>query len=805
MQIIKVLRKNKMSNRVSRKESEEVAQRILESIDDIKNSVPSILKKSFYFKSRKSVEIAERIIRTLSEEDAHILDPFLGGGSFLIASLDADRYIEGIELDNYTFFALEMQFSNYDYEIFINYLNAIKENIKDKILYLYRTKCCDIDNYISKLFFDPENSEYFNPIENRDTKGGNIHLLEKCPSCGKTRKSFDEYDSKVLKESERLDVKNFPQARMLENSRINITATTGADRYANRFTPRNQYALLQIQKEISNLPQSIEKNMLQHILVTILARAKVVMYGSGTDNLYHIIVNQAQDENVWSLFENKCKDFIKFKKEYKDYLVDNVTNNNKFSIKQGDYYSHLKNIREKYDLIFSDFPYTDQVPYLERNQLFRIWLETFMDKQRFKLNAEMLDQEIVVTNAVTRPNKSSHKNYYNDLDKMFATLSQVLKTEAYAVFVIKLGEEKYFQVYAEIINLAKKNGLEFITRIGLEKNDPTLRKQSAYKRTLMKEQVVVFKKIDLEESYLFIGNENYEDKVIEWTYNEIKEGQSKNLTQAVTLVKNNITLAGHISTASDLEKIKNIIEKNFVVENSMVYMNADKLYLSVEDNETLFMKLYNFLPIYIKALLDEQGSFVLEDLYLKLTSILCESDNATVMQILEDERHASQIENILNVYCDVVNEHYVIKQVINEIHEGKKDISVMTGTEFELLIEKILIKEGFFNTVVKGGAGDRGVDITASKMENNLDKGVYFIQCKRWTANVGSQPMQRLFSEREYHKAQGAICVTSSDFTSEGIAVANQHNIQMWDGRKVLSLLNKYFPDQYYNAWLIGK
>ena len=217
------------------------------------------------------------------------------------------------------------------------------------------------------------------------------------------------------------------------------------------------------------------------------------------------------------------------------------------------------------------------------------------------------------------------------------------------------------------------------------------------------------------------------------------------------------------------------------------------------------MKLYNFLPIYIKALLDEQGSFVLEDLYLKLTSILCESDNATVMQILEDERHASQIENILNVYCDVVNEHYVIKQVINEIHEGKKDISVMTGTEFELLIEKILIKEGFFNTVVKGGAGDRGVDITASKMENNLDKGVYFIQCKRWTANVGSQPMQRLFSEREYHKAQGAICVTSSDFTSEGIAVANQHNIQMWDGRKVLSLLNKYFPDQYYNAWSIGK
>ena len=121
------------------------------------------------------------------------------------------------------------------------------------------------------------------------------------------------------------------------------------------------------------------------------------------------------------------------------------------------------------------------------------------------------------------------------------------------------------------------------------------------------------------------------------------------------------------------------------------------------------------------------------------------------------------------------------------------------------MIEKVLVKEGFTNTYIKGGAGDRGVDITATKMENSLMKGVYFIQCKRWIANVGSEPMQRLFSEREYHKAQGAICITSSDFTNEGMQVAKQHNIQMWDGKKVLSLLNKYFPDQYYNAWLLNE
>lgn len=792
-----------MSNRVSRKEAEEVTQKILDAIDSVKNTVPSVLKKSFYFKGRKSSDIAERIIRVLSKRDACILDPFLGGGSFLIASLNADRYIDSFELDNYTYFALEMQFRNYDYNKFLKYFNIIENNIKDKVLHLYRTKCCDVDNHISKLFFDPVTAEYFNPIENRDTKDGNIHLLQRCPKCGKTRKFFDEFDLNVLNESEKLDVRDFPQVRMIENSRINITSAKGADRYHIRFTSRNQYALLQIQNEISKLPESIEKQMLQHVLVTILARAKIVMFGSATDNLYHIILNNAQDENVWSLFEHKCADFVRFKERYADYLVDDVSNNVKFSINQGDYYTHLKNTREKYDLVFSDFPYTDQVPYLERNQLFRIWLETFMDRQRFKLRDLMLDQEIVVTNAAIRPDKNSLKAYYDDLDKMFKTLSQVLKLHAYAVFIIKLGEEKYFQVYAEIINLSKKNGLEFVTRVGLEKNDPTLRKQSAYKRTLMKEQVVVFKKIDSQNLYLFFDNENYEDKIIGWVYNKIKEGQSINLTQIIALIRENITSAGYIVTDNNLQKIKSIVQNNFAVENGMVYMSADKLYLSVEDNETLFMKLYNSLPILIKELLDKQGSFVLEDLYLKLTNILCESDNATVMQILEDERHVNQIENILNVYCDVVNERYVVKKLINEMHEGKRDISVMTGADFEELIEKILIKEGFFNTVIKGGAGDRGVDIVARKMENNLDKGVYFIQCKRWTANVGSQPMQRLFAEREYHRAQGAICVTSSDFTPEGVRVANQHNIQMWDGEKVLSLANKHFPDQYYHALLI--
>lgn len=791
-----------MSNRIARKEAELINKRILNAIGNTKNNVPNILKKSFYFKGRKSVDIAEKIIRTLTTQDSLILDPFLGGGSFLLSALNANRYIDAIELDNYTYFALEMQFRTYKKDRLIHYFQNIKKSIKFNILNLYRTKCCGKDNYISKLFFDPENSEYFSPLKNRDNKKGNVHLLEVCKICGKKYKYFDELDLQVLQESERLDISNFPQARMLENSRINITATKGADYYPRRFTPRNQFALLKIQEEITKLPETIEKQMLQHILVTTLARAKIAMYGSGTDNLYHVIMNNAQEENVWGLFETKFVEFVKFKEEYAEYLVDDIANNKKFSLKHGDYYQNLRSVNEKYDLIYTDFPYTDQVPYIERNQLFRIWLETFSDKNRFALTKEMLDQEIVVTNAIQRTNKNSLESYYKDLEKMLKTLSRTLKNEGCAVFTLKLGESKYFQVYGEIINLARKHGLEFVTRIGLDKNDPTLRKQSAYKRTLMKEQIVIFKKIDEKHLYFFVNNENYEDKIIELVYNQIKDGKSKNLTQLIGMIKSRLTLAGHSIKNDDLDKINNIIQNNFFVENGMVNMRSDKLYLSAEDNDTLFIKLYNNLPIYIKELLEIQGSFVLEDVYLKLTSLLCESDNATVSQILGDKRHTSQIDEILNIYCDVHNERYIAKQLINMQQKGKQDISAMTGSEFEELVGKILSKEGYFNIHIKGGACDRGVDIIASKMEDSLTQGVYFIQCKRWVANVGSQPMQRLFAEKEYHKVQGAICITTSNFTNEGMAVAKQHNIQIWDGAKVLSLLQKHFPNQYYHALL---
>lgn len=85
-------------------------------------------------------------------------------------------------------------------------------------------------------------------------------------------------------------------------------------------------------------------------------------------------------------------------------------------------------LSEAYSLIYTDFPYTDQVPYLERNQLYRVWLNKFYNGGiSFELTTKMLDEEIVQTDSPERKTKGVEQ-YYSDIDKMFKTFYKVLKS-----------------------------------------------------------------------------------------------------------------------------------------------------------------------------------------------------------------------------------------------------------------------------------------------------------------------------------------------------------------------------------------
>ena len=123
----------------------------------------------------------------------------------------------------------------------------------------------------------------------------------------------------------------------------------------------------------------------------------------------------------------------------------------------------------------------------------------------------------------------------------------------------------------------------------------------------------------------------------------------------------------------------------------------------------------------------------------------------------------------------------------------------MSGTDFELVVQRLLKKEGFENVVKIGGAGDLGVDIIASKHKGDKIEH-YIFQCKRWVSNVGSDPIQRLYAERMRRNFDYAICITTSGYTRDGKKVAKDLDIDIVDGYNLMLRLDKHFTGEYYNG-----
>lgn len=776
--------------------------RIKVAVEDVPNMVPNEMRTTFNFKGRKSPMIAEKVIEAVCDKNTVLYDPFMGSGSFVYAAMDKVKEIYATELDNYTFHAVSALMNKTDMHKLSELFDVIKENVYESIMALYETACCGYKNYISKVLFDPEEGKdgYFNPSNNREIiESKNVKLVEKCPICGGKAKKFDDKDYQKLMSLEKVNVERFPRNQYIVNSRINITSSTGADKYDRIFTQRNKIALLILQDAINQLESSDEKDVLEQVLVASLSLARIAMYGSSTDILYHIVGHGAQDMNVWLLFEEKYKSFCKFKYIYYDKQIG-VTDS-KVTIVNKDYASYIdENPNLKADVIYTDFPYTDQVPYLERNQLYRIWLETFYNS-KYALTKDMLEQEIILTNAESRTEKRNIENYYKDIDNMFLHFFKVLKEEGLVFFTMKLGKAKYFKTYIEIVNLARKNGFEYAYQIGIEKKDPTIRKQSAFTNTFMNEMIVVFYKLPEKDRYWYIGNENYEFLMVKKVYSYlIRTKEYVTLTSAVTLVCNDLKSKYLYRTSEeDILRIKLLLQQYFKVDTGWIQIDSNQLYFDIEDTTDLYTKIYDLMPIFIRQLLNNKGKFVLEDVYFELVNSLCDGNPKTIVQILEDEGHQREIENLISNYCEKDGQYYVERKDICKLNEDAVDVSTLSGTDFEILVQSLLKKEGYENVIKMGGAGDLGVDIIASKYQQ--DRLLHYIfQCKRWASNVGSDPIQRLYAERMRRGVDYAVCVTTSGYTKDGKKVAVDLDVEIVDGKQLMQRLNQYFPRKYYNG-----
>lgn len=796
-----------------KKETKQKVDSVLSSIKREDNNIPSFFKV-FNFQGQKSPLVAKKVIEGLTSQEETILDPFFGTGAFVVAAADAERSVTGIELDNYTFNIVKNLLTKINAVKLDNFFQTVSSICQHEVMSLYETKVSGNTYYIHKIYFDPITQEYFNPKKQRDITrlhGDTIELEDNKDNI--RSKKFEKIDQdKIEYCNTQLDVSRFPHHKLIENSRINITAKTGADYYDKNFTNRAKYALLLIQDAILTLPKSVERDTLEFALVSSIALSKIAMYGDGTDNLYHVLLYTAQERNVWTLFSSKVDVFKRYKEELALILQNDFepTASNRITLIQGDYEKKLNEMGKTFDCIYTDPPYTDQVPYIEKSQYFRDWLRIFYDSKKYALTSEILKDEIVVSNAPSRTNKNID-NYFKDIDKMFSVSSKYIKTSGFLVLTLKLGTKKYFNVLTKFINYAKKNGFEYIQNFSLENKDPTIRKQAAYLSTILKQTIVIFQKLPKEEQYWFVGDINVEQQIEKVVYEAIDASKEKyiDLTQGVDLVQKHFLKLGIIFSNEQLEKVAQIIKNYFFVFNHTIQLDPNNLYLGLEDKNSLLMKLYDTIPVIIKNLLDKQGSFVLDDLYSNIDYMVFDGDASLTDKLLQGDDFKNNSETIVNNYCDIVNGKYVKKRVSNEFDKDSIDISTLDGYELERLMVKLLGDIGYIDPIETGKSGDMGVDLIATEKlpDGSMQKVIF--QCKRWIGNVGSTPIQRLHSMMviDSKDIKRAVCITTSSYTKDAKKVAHETGVELIDGQQLLALLQKQYGKKYYHGALslVGK
>lgn len=754
-----------------------------------------IYKKAFIFSGRKSEEITKELIETLTDKDDIIYDPLMGSGTTIYQALFLNRKVIGNDLDNYSYYIVKNIIENINFNKLEKLFNEIAKKTKEKIFELYKTKCCDRENYIEKLFYDRSPLKYFNPNENRGFRSPyNIKLLKRCPICQKKEKKFDREDLNLLHSFKKECYNSFPNTKFIINSRINITQNH-SEFYGNHFTNRGKIALLLLQKEISKLPHSHEKDILQFSLVAGLHLAKITDYKSKSQDLYHLVDRNVLEHNIWTVFENRYKN-IKMLKLY----ISNrsTTKRDKIALYCKSFHSIDKNIipDSSVDLIITDPPYTDQIPYLERNQLFRIWLELFVDSSFFKFSDYMKSKEMIMTDSPERLEKHSWNQYVKNLDLLLEHCSRVLKEEKYCVFFVRPGSRYWMDVINNLKLSARKYGLEPIQRIDVSKNDPTIRKLYSATWSNNTDSIMIFYKVPKKYRYWFDQDEWIEMDLVRIIEKQIRETEKKEITyhEAMNQIKEYLKSIYKIRLINNDFLIKKIMKRYFHFEKGNWSLTNNSIMFSDFRSETILNRIYDLVPELIETLLDERGIFTFNDLMLKLSFYLDNGDKNAI-RVLNSNRNI--VKNILENLTNETKNGFVRKKIIPKKGEDRIQLHSLYGYEFENLISNLLKSLGYKNVIKVGGAKDRGVDILCRIPVSGENKRVA-VQCKRWKVNVGSTAIQRLHSYGVTEKMDILMCVTTSEFTEEGKNVAKETGVKMIAKDNLILWLEKIYPGKYY-------
>ena len=318
-----------------------------------------------YWGKKPSDEL-NKIISDFSELGDTVLDPFAGFGGIAVESLLQNRNVIINDLNPAATFIAKNVLST---QIDLDKFKTLFQNIKQKY------------QEVEKQWFFWKGDKIITILRNRDDVPKKIKVCK-----GNTLEEItltQDDSANFLQKEKECKIKTwYPKNQLIVNSRI--SAKQGMQ-INDLFSKRALVCQSYLYNLIDELEPSSEKDLLLFTFTSNLANCSKLVppitsrgdmaQGAWMTGFY--VGETYLENNVFHYFENRIKKTVKGKECYLSLREKNAVDSS-FEILNEDA-KKLSIEDSSIDLVFTDFPYGDTVPYFEQSQLWNSWLKNTVD------------------------------------------------------------------------------------------------------------------------------------------------------------------------------------------------------------------------------------------------------------------------------------------------------------------------------------------------------------------------------------------------------------------------------------------
>ena len=442
--------------------------------------------------ARKPLNIIRQIIKTLSSERDFVLDPFMGCGTTVFGCLFENRNVIASDINPLSSLIVEGSLNlckkpQEQLSILSEFVEAFRDETTPWYSYNSGENIIERERYCVKGQF-----------ENGDFKLIPQEFILKTQMGNRfgNRKSISRRDIVFEERSKRFESFlsspiNFEKYKLTANSRIAIPRGALLSHY---FTSRNRasinYAMRLIEKTADN--DGIRR-MLKFFLSSSLSLLRLSDYKASSQWPYWRPKEKLTSRTPIFIFNRRLEEFKKAQKwllantpmfqlnefgrnkENKQFLQVIVK---KASIQE----IRKQSINKKVDLVLTDPPYGDQVPYLEYSSL---WINSL----GLSICKNDYEEEIVKTDAKGRQIHAS--KYLNKLLLSLDICAEVLKEGGYLAWFY---QDPLIQNWAALHKKSTEIGLQFKIVIPLPKQRRSMKTVTTPGKTFDGDLLLIFQK-----------------------------------------------------------------------------------------------------------------------------------------------------------------------------------------------------------------------------------------------------------------------------------------------------------------------